>query len=672
VSRHAAARPRTRRSYFRPTLETLEDRLAPAVDFSNLATVWGSYDTSHILVQFEAGFSPALFLPAGATLGEKLPLLQDFYEVNLPIGRSVPQMLTAIENSPHVLFAQPDYVLTVDQTVDDPSFGSQWGLNNTGQSGGTPDADIDAPEAWDVTTGTGKIIVAVIDTGVDYTHPDLAANMWVNTGEIAGNGIDDDHDGYIDDVYGYDFVNNDGDPMDDNSHGTHCAGIIGAVGDNGTGVAGVIWDVQIMAVKFLGANGSGYTSDAIKALDFAVSHGAQITSNSWGGGSYSQALSDAITNAAAHGVIFVAAAGNNGASDDTKPFYPASYTQDNIVAVAATDRYDHLASYSNYGATSVDIAAPGTSIYSTIPVSMGSYASKSGTSMATPFVAGALALVWDLHPDWTYTQVIDQVLGTVDPLSSLDGKVASGGRLNLANALGAPVDSSPAPAPAPSLAINNVSLSEGNSGTTSFTFTVTLSAASTQTVTVNWATANSSAAAPGDFTAAGDVASFAPGEISKDITVLVNGDTTVESNETFYVDLSGAQNATISTSRGVGTILNDDTAAVTLSIGNASVVEGNKGTKFAVFTVTLSAASSQTVTVKYATANGTAVAGSDYIAASGTLTFTPGVTSQTIKIKIKGDTTVEQDEIFYVNLSSATNATLQTSQGTGTILDDDA
>jgi len=308
-----------------------------------------------------------------------------------------------------------------------------YGLNNTGQTGGTIDADIDAPEAWDISTGTGRTIVAVIDTGVDYNHQDLAANMWRNLGEIAGDSIDNDNNGYVDDIYGYDFVNNDANPMDDNGHGTHVSGTIGAVGNNGIGTTGVNWNTKIMALKFLSANGSGTTAGAISALNYAVRMGANISNNSWGGGGASSLLSQAISNARSAGHIFVAAAGNSGSNNDTTPNYPSNYNFDNVVAVAATDSKDALASFSNYGATTVDIAAPGVGILSTLPGN--TYGTYSGTSMATPHVAGALSLIWDQNPTFTYTQVIAKLYSSVDKIAGLNGKVATGGRLNIGNAL---------------------------------------------------------------------------------------------------------------------------------------------------------------------------------------------------------------------------------------------
>ena len=626
------------------------------------------YDTTSVLVKFDTSVNPSGFLPAGASIRKQMPLVPGLYQVNVPAGKSFADTITALKANKHVVFAQPDYRLTSNQLPNDTNFASEWGMNNTGQTGGKASADIKAPAAWDIATGSGKTIVAVIDSGVDYNHPDLKPNMWVNAGEIAGNGIDDDKDGYVDDVHGYNFVGNNGNPMDDNNHGTHVAGTIGAAGNNGIGVTGVNWKVQIMALKFLDATGSGSTSGAINALNFAVAHGAKISNNSWGGGGgFNLALSDAITNARNAGHIFVAAAGNSALNIESSPVYPASFTQDNIISVAATDHNDALASYSNHGSTSVDIAAPGSRIYSTLRNN--SYGLMSGTSMAAPHVTGAVALLWDTHPDWTYKQVINQILGNTDPLASLTGKVATGGRLNLQKAM------SNLTAPAtPTLSIGSASVTEGNAGTVSANFTVTLSAASANSVTVNYATANGTATTAGsDYSAASGSLTFAPGETSKTISVLVNGDTLVESSENFYVNLAGAANATIATSQGIGTISNDDVAApLTVGIANASLIEGNSGTVNATFKISLSAAATQNVTVNYTTSNGTAASASDYLAASGIVTFLPGETSKTVTIKVIGETLLERAENFFVTLSNPVNAGLGSAiKATGTILNDD-
>ncbi len=360
--------------------------------------------------------------------------LTDTYVYQLSSSSDKPRVLRELNKNPEVAYAEPDYLLSLYDTVpNDTSFTSLWGMNNTGQTGGTADADIDAVEAWDYTTGGNDVIVAVIDTGVDYNHPDLAANMWTNPGETPGDNIDNDGNGYIDDVYGVNAITNGGDPLDDHNHGTHCSGTIGGVGNNGVGVAGVCWTVKIMACKFLSSSGSGYTSNAIECVQYAVDNGAHIMSNSWGGGGFSQGLFDAITAAKNAGILFVAAAGNSGSNNDVSPHYPSSYDVDNVLAVAATDHNDNKASFSCYGATSVDIGAPGVSIYST--TRNNSYASYSGTSMATPHVAGLAALIKSLDPALTWSELKDTMMQTVDPLPALDGKVISGGRINAFSAI---------------------------------------------------------------------------------------------------------------------------------------------------------------------------------------------------------------------------------------------
>lgn len=448
-----------RRSPAPPLLELLEDRtlLNGAPAGPQAVALDAAFAADRILVRFrpEASVAGKAALP-GSQLGASAGLVPGLREVTLAPGVSVADAVAAYQADPSVLYAHPDYRVHVALVPNDPRFNSLWGMNNVGQTGGTADADIDAVEAWDRTTGNGSTVVAVIDTGVDYTHPDLAANIWTNTPEANGAaGVDDDGNGYVDDVHGYDFANNDGDPMDDHFHGTHVAGTIGAVGNNGVGVAGVSWDVQIMALKFLDANGSGFLSDAIRAIDYAAAMGATVSNNSWGGGGFEQALKDAISNAASRGHIFVAAAGNDGTNNDVFPAYPASYDLDNIIAVAATDHNDNLAGFSNYGAAAVDLGAPGVDIHSTLPTRVtdamqqyglsANYGTISGTSMATPHVTGVVALVHDLHPTWSYTQIINQVLATVDPVSALATTTATGGRLNAAAAIGNPLPDSTGP-----------------------------------------------------------------------------------------------------------------------------------------------------------------------------------------------------------------------------------
>lgn len=353
--------------------------------------------------------------------------------VKLPPGAKLEEMIEAYAADPNVAYAEPDYLVNTCELPNDPRLSELWGMRNTGQTGGTPGADIGAEQAWAIATGTTNVIVAVIDTGIDYTHPDLAANMWVNEGEIPGNGIDDDGNGFVDDVHGYDFAYNDSDPMDVRGHGTHCAGTIGAVGDNGVGVAGVNWRVRLMAAKFLNDSGSGYTSDAVDALEYAVANGAHISNNSWSGGGYSSTLKAAIEAAGAAGHLFVAAAGNSGSNNDVDPHYPSSYDCENILAVASSDHNDNRSGFSCYGLTSVDIAAPGSSILSTVPGN--GYGLKSGTSMATPHAAGVAALLKSQRMDVSHSELKQWLIDGVDQLPQWDGVVVSGGRLNVANSL---------------------------------------------------------------------------------------------------------------------------------------------------------------------------------------------------------------------------------------------
>jgi len=405
--------------------------------------VWANEEPEAVAGQYIVGLRPEcrirrivsrLRQRAGATvLGKFSSIGAELWQV----GRE-DSAITLQSVDPCIEYMEPNYIIRLDKTPNDPDFDQLWGLDK-----------ISATAAWDIRTES-NVIIAVIDSGVDYTHPDIAANMWVNHGEIPNNGIDDDGNGYIDDVYGYDFGDNNSEPLDDYGHGTHCAGTIAAVGNNSTGIVGVNWSAKIMALKIMDAerkldigndDPKGTIGYVIPAIEYATKMGARVMSNSWGGGGRSQALSNAIQAAQEKGILFIAAAGNDKRDTEVFPHYPASYDLDNIISVAATNQYDELSIFpfcyypcgSNYGAISVDLSAPGSDIYSTLPG--GIYGSMDGTSMATPHVAGVAALLWSANPSWTYQQVRNRIFSSVDKIPSLAGKTVTGGRLNAHRAL---------------------------------------------------------------------------------------------------------------------------------------------------------------------------------------------------------------------------------------------
>lgn len=345
--------------------------------------------------------------------------------------------IEALKDSGLFEYVEPDYYDRIFLEPNDAAYldGRLWGLRNFGQGGGVIGADIAAAAAWDLTTGTNTVVVAVIDTGIRYTHQELEEQMWTNPGETPGDGIDDDGNGWVDDVYGINAVANTGDPMDDNDHGTHVAGTIGAAANDGNPHVGVAWNVSLMACKAFDQDGFGSTSAEILCIDYAVEHGARILNNSWGGYVFSQSLFDSIQRSRDAGVLFVAAAGNEARNNDVTPAYPASYQLDNIISVAAVDRSDNLASFSNRGMRSVHLGAPGVEIYSSVAGSDSDYDVFDGTSMATPHVCGVAALVLSYYPTADLDEIRSRILSSTVPIASLNRRTITGGRVNAYNAL---------------------------------------------------------------------------------------------------------------------------------------------------------------------------------------------------------------------------------------------
>jgi subtilisin family serine protease len=371
----------------------------------------------------------------------------DFYHIN-PAHSFMPFDLESLKNNPDVEYIEPNYLYSSQDDdssfsgviqsgptgSEDPNFHSQWGLFNDGKNTWIKDSpagiDVNALKGWEVShKGRQDVVVAIIDSGMDYNHADLQKNLWINTAEQNGlPGVDDDNNGFIDDIHGYDFANNDGDPMDGWGHGTHISGIIGATHNNGVGIKGVMPHVKMMALKFLNDTGKGDTMNAVKAIDYAMKNGAQIISNSWGGGEYSQTLYDAILACADKNIIFTAAAGNINNDNDATPKYPASYKAPNLISVGAINALNQKASFSSFGKNSVNLFAPGVYIVSTdIKYN---YQWRSGTSMATPIVSGALGLLLSMEPGMSAAEAKKRIMQTSLKTPDLL-KYAQAGRLDI-------------------------------------------------------------------------------------------------------------------------------------------------------------------------------------------------------------------------------------------------
>ena len=355
------------------------------------------------------------------------PSLDQWIIIELNSEISLKNALKEIRKDASVLHAEPNYrVMLAQQRPDeripnDFYFDRSWGLNNTGQFEGTEDADIDLPEAWSLGVGSRDVRVAIIDTGIDFFHPDIRENLWINLTEIPGNGLDDDDNGYIDDVHGFDFVSDDGDPFDDQGHGTHVAGIVGAVANNRRGTAGVCQEVSLIAIKSFGVSGSADVATVVKSMRYAIDHGTDIINASWGVDIRSELMRTAVEEAAEADVLFVAAGGNR---QSEQLFYPAAF--ENTIGVGATDKNDQRSRFSNYGSF-IDLAAPGQTIFSTLPDNR--FGFLSGTSMAAPHVSGAAALALSRYPDWSAQDLTRMLLNAVDPIQP--NKPMGSGRLNV-------------------------------------------------------------------------------------------------------------------------------------------------------------------------------------------------------------------------------------------------
>ncbi|HVF66985.1 MAG TPA: S8 family serine peptidase [Pyrinomonadaceae bacterium] len=412
-----------------------------------------------VLVRFRAGVSEERKQAIAARLNDRvedeIESVEGLTSIDDLDGERVEEIVNDYASLPEVEYAEPNFEIKVDPLAadsirsrfvssdtwngpNDPLLSEQWGLINTGQREGKSGADVSAGYAWERTHGSRKVVVAVLDSGVDYTHEDLSSNIWHRPADMEM--YFDKELGFVDDYNGFSAVDRLRDPMDENGHGTHCAGIVGAEGDNAKGVAGVNWQVEIMPLKFMGRGGFGTTKDAVEAINYVIERKAagvnvRVISASWGSRQKSKALEDVIRKAGEADILFVAAAGNDGMDADKTPHYPSNYKLPNVIAVAALDRKDQLAGFSNYGATSVHIAAPGREILSTWLD--GAYEEHSGTSMATPFVAGVAGLVLSVEPNLSVKELRERLLGTVDKTDALKGKVSTGGRLNAARAVGA-------------------------------------------------------------------------------------------------------------------------------------------------------------------------------------------------------------------------------------------
>ena len=443
-------------TYFEPPLFTHEETEV----FEEQAEAVDSDGRAEVLVRFRTRTTRDEIARLAEALNDRVEdefeFVQNYVVIEDRDGLEAAELARQYMRQPEVEYAEANSIIELEPveseetsagelsggavgTPNDPLLTEQWSLINTGQREGKPRADIDALKAWmNRTTGSENVVVAVLDSGVDYAHQDLSANIWTRPAHLPA--YTDAQLGTIDDEHGYDAVENDGDPRDENGHGTHCAGIVGAEGNNDEGIAGVNWKVRIMPLRFMDRNGMGTTKDAIEAINYVIERrkagvNVRVINASWGSTRYSRALEDAIRRAGEEGILFVAASGNSSVNTDRTPHYPSSYQLPNVISVAALNRRDELTSFSNFGLKTVHLAAPGAEILSTW---LGdAYEEHSGTSMAAPVVSGVAALVLSTEPNLSVTDLRERLFKSVDALSTLDGKISTGGRINAGRAVGA-------------------------------------------------------------------------------------------------------------------------------------------------------------------------------------------------------------------------------------------
>ena len=436
-------------NWHRPSLQTSQPSRGAEQTETDPGSDESDSSKTEILVRFRSNVSRDAIANITARLNDevedRIEAVDGLDVIEDEDNRSADEVLAQYRAVSEVEYAEANSEIKLDHEgagkhvhANDELFYQQCGLFNHGQDGGKSGADISAMQAWAVTKGSDQVVVAVLDSGVDYTHPDLAGNIWTRPEIIKQYEDEDLTEGAIDDLHGFNVVEDNGDPMDDNGHGTHCAGIIGAEGGNEVGIAGVNWTVKIMPLRFMDSDGAGTTKDAIEAINYVINRkragvNVRVISASWGSTIKSRAMEDVIRKAGDEGILFVAAAGNDHSDNDAKPHYPASYDLNNVISVAALDRNDELTSFSNWGATSVDVAAPGQQIVSTW-LNHG-FEERQGTSMATPFVAGVAALILSTNTAISIDDLRTRLLTSVDAVPSLKGKVATGGRINAAKAV---------------------------------------------------------------------------------------------------------------------------------------------------------------------------------------------------------------------------------------------